>query len=110
MFFHKDNFKKYLGDDQANLIAKVANKLVATKGSLVFGRSLTTDECKEFSTNQKGTDTHVGIIIGLFAMGAFEPSETPIQTDMPTKDDELRAAQERAKSLELENLQLRGKK
>lgn len=109
-FFHKDNFTKYLGNDQANLIGKECNKVIAQQGKVVFGRLLDNGECLEFSTKQKATDTCVGIIIGLSPMGELAPSDSPIQTDMPTKEDEVRAMQERMRLLELENLQLRGMK
>jgi len=109
MFFHKDNFKKYLGEDQANLMAKVANKVVNDQGRVAFGRSFTDGECKNFSTVQSKTDTHVGIIIGLSEMGAFEPSKVEVLVDAPTREDEVRAMSERMRLLELENLQLRGK-
>lgn len=109
-FFHKNNFNRFVGEDQAMLVAKIANKIMCEKGDVVFGRYFTNGESKNFSTEQTKDDTHVALIVDMSEMGSFAPSDGPIHVDLPSKQDEIQALAERAKLLELENMQLRGKK
>jgi len=109
MFFHSDLFKQYIGEDQARLVAKLANQIIASQGQVVYGTLFADSECENFTTDQKPADTHVGIIIGVEAMGTLQFSDTPVKSDTPTDEDINRSYEAEIRRLQSENKQLRGK-
>lgn len=109
MFFNKDNFTSVMTEDEANLVAKMANELIDDNGMVVYG-SVTESGEAEFSTEKKESDTHVAIAIGIKEMGIFAPKKQPIRRDSPEEKDLMRALSERNRLLELEIKQLRSRR
>lgn len=110
MIFHASQFTQYIGDENAKLAAKIANELVGNTGVVIYGNHFDNGTCDNFSSTQNDHDTHVAIAIGLSVMGSLPVNNSPINVGKVTKEDLLRAAEERAERLENENKQLRGKK
>lgn len=110
MFFHWTNFKSFLSEDQAKYAAKLMNDLIDKQGHVVYGTYTSEDECLDFSSEKKRTDTHVGIVLGVEQMGSLKPLDSEPKIDKPTEEDYYRAIADKNKSLEreLEGLKRRG--
>ena len=103
MFFHKDNFREFLmDDDQACLMAKLANQILDENSKVFYGRMYSNGSCEDFGTEKKATDTHVCLATDISIMGNFKPSEVPISLERPTEVDFQRAQAKLIKQLELE--------
>ena len=109
MFFHWNNFSHYLTEDQARLTAKVANDIIDKSGLVMYGNETEDGQCLDFTSEQKKTDTHVGIVIGLEMMGSLKRTDAAPKIDKPTKDDFTRAERDQLEYLKKRNAQLEGK-
>ena len=107
MLFHRQNFEHVLTEDQATLVAKLANEVVDRQAKVLYGRLYSNGKAEDFTTGKKRTDTHVCLGVAISEMGAFSPSEAPIAIARPEANDLVRAQAERLKILENENRQLR---
>lgn len=101
MFFGSKHFKQEFGE-QAELIAQIANQVIAKHGYLMTGRLYADGTCVDFSTTQEETDTHVAVGIGMQLMGTLPDLESPIQVNEPDKESELKAL--RARNAQLERI------
>lgn len=108
MFLHKGHFSKYVADDTALFLAKNSNQILSKNGKVIYGRVLEDGTCIDFSTTQKPSDTHVGVILGCEIMGTLAPMESLIDTGAPTLEEEKRSMEAELKRLREENNQLRG--
>lgn len=107
MFFHWTNFKSFLSEDQAKYAAKLMNDLIDREGKVVYGTLTSDEQCVDFSSEKKKTDTHVGIVLGVEQMGALKPLDSPPKIDKPTEEDFYLAIGDKNKALEKENEVLR---
>jgi len=107
MFFVKENFTDILPENKANLVAQIANKIIAEHGSLTWGSLFEGGEVCEFSSLKGDKDTHVGILIGIKPMGIFQPQESPIEVSGVPEGDLVQAQKDRNAALHRENAALR---
>jgi len=107
MFYHYKNFSSVISQDQAVLIAKIANDLLDQQAKVMYGNSYADGRADSFTSTQQRTDTHVCLAVGIDELGTFAPSTSPIALDKPSLDDIMKAQVERIKDLEK---QVRGSK
>ena len=103
MFWHPDMYREYLTEDQAIFVAKTDNLKLAEEGIVVYGNADIEGRLVEFSTEQKKTDTHVGVILGVETMGSFAPSKAPVHIAGPTEAERNRALAETIRMLRIDN-------
>jgi len=107
MFFHESNFSHVLTDDQANLIAKIANDILDRQAKVMYGEHYQNGSGANFSTAKKRTDSHVCLAVGISELGLLKPSESPIALEKPREEDVVRAQADRLRLQENEIRQLR---
>ena len=100
MFFHQSQFSKYIGDDLANLVSKIANEIIDNQGVVLYGNAYEDGRVLNFGTDKKSNDTHVAIAIGVSAMGFLSEPAGPLKSDDINKDDLINAQKERIRLLE----------
>jgi hypothetical protein len=108
MFFHYKNFQKelaYMTQDQLEHITRVANEVINEHGVVCWGRAGNDGSINNFTSVKRPTDTHVGIVIGVREMAAFEPDATPVKRNRLdefeelTKDELLKKREEELRQL-----------
>ncbi len=99
--FHMDDFTGEtipFGEDEALLIAKIANKLIDERSVVLYGNQHDDFSCTNFTSQDHRTDedTHVLRGIEISTMGSLPRHTKPILDDAKiTEKDLLRAERER---------------
>ena len=99
MFFDAGHFKD-LGEAQARLAAKLANRAVAEAGVPIFGQAFEGEELDGFSTSKESMDTHVAFALGVETMGRLKPRAKAVRADYIHDSDLEQALKERNRQLE----------
>jgi len=110
MFFTADNFTNILPYKQAELVAKVAEEIIAKSGMPLTGNLYSDGSYINFSTEKERTDTHVLMAIDVAEMGIFAPSKSPIAVERPEESELVKATDDLNRMLARENMNLRSKK
>ena len=102
MIFSPSDFEKFLAKGQAILVAKVANSLIDSKGAVVFGSRSAEGDLVDFSSDQKKSDSHVGILVSAAEMGSLDPHPDGFRLDQPSDREVAQALEAKIAYLEKE--------
>lgn len=91
MFFSSYNFKElnYLDKDQLEHIARVANDIIESHATVVYGRALGDGSLGQFSNTKEHTDTHVALAIGIKQMAMFALEDSYIKKDRAADKEDI---------------------
>lgn len=95
-FYEPDHFKEVpVGPKTRELIAKIANLVIDSHGTVIYGNKFDDGTFDNYSTTNDDQNTHTGILIGGHVMGEFPLLDSKLSVEAVTERDiELSTAEE----------------
>jgi hypothetical protein len=100
--FDSGHFELLPNKKDRELAASIANDYLRWQGFPVHGRLLEDDSVINFSTEKTVTDTHIGLMVFVQAMGMMPYMDKKIKTESVTEADTIAAQRRTIAQLELE--------
>ena len=100
MFFIKEHFMKSFKEADAEFIAREVNNLLKGHSRCLFGNLYQSGDLKNFSSEQKESDTHALLSVQIRELGIIPVHTESIHVSTTSDAEQIRIRDNRIKQLE----------